>query len=128
MKLKCISNFYKMTSVNLKLSTTQNISSKNQALSLLKIRPLNITLLWKAKNVRNSRNYNLLIVSNYCNLMIDFKIVFRKRNMCTLHVNLLQNLSLRIFPKHTKSLFFDKRNCNFTSRKRHSQKVMEMTP
>ena len=116
MKLKCISNFYKMTSVNLKLSTTQNISSKNQAFSILKIRPLNITLLWKTKNVRNSKNYNFLIVSNYCNLMIDYKIDFRERNMCALHVKLLQILSLRIFPKHIKSLCFDKRNNSFTSR------------
>ena len=45
-----------MTSVNLKLSTTQNINLKNQSLSILKIRPPNITLLQKAKNVRSSKN------------------------------------------------------------------------
>ena len=45
-----------MTSVNLKLSTTQNINLKNQSLSILKIHPPNITLLQKAKNVRSSKN------------------------------------------------------------------------
>ena len=128
MKLKYISNFYKMTSVNLKLSTTQNISSTLQVLSTLKIHPLDITLLRKTKNARNSKNYNFLIVSNYCSLMIDYKIVFRKRNMCLLHVKLFQNFSLRIFPKHIKSLCFDKRNNSFTRRKCHNPKVMEMTP
>ena len=128
MKFNCILNFYKIISINLKLNTAQNISSQNQVLPLLKIRPLNITLLWKTKNVWNSKNYNLLIVSNYFNLTINYKILFRKRNMCALHVNLLQNLSLRIFPKHIKGLFFEKRNNNFTSRKCHNPKVMEMTP
>ena len=60
--------------------------------------------------------------------MRDYKIVFRKRNMCVLHAELLQNLLLRIFPKHMKSLCFDKRNNNFTGRKHHNPKVMEMTP
>ena len=48
--------------------------------------------------------------------------------MCALHVKLLQNLSLKVLPKHIKSFYFDKRNNNFTSRKRHNPKVMEMTP
>ena len=116
-----------MTSVNLKLSITQNISPKNQTLSLLKIRALNITLLWKSKNVRNSKNYNFLIVINYCNLMTDYKIVFRKRNMRALHVKLLQNLSLRIFRKHIKSFCFDKRNNNLTVENAIIQKSWKWT-
>ena len=109
-----------MTSVNSKMSTTQNISFKIQTLLVLKIRPLNINLLQKTKNIRNLKNYNFLIVSKYCNLIIDYKILFRKRNVCALHVKLLQILSLKI-------LCFDKRNNSFTSTKRHNPKVMEVT-
>ena len=51
----------------------------------------NITLLQKSKTEGVSKNNFFLIVSNYYNLMIDSKIVFRNWNICPFNVNSCKN-------------------------------------
>ena len=51
---------------------------ENQASKILKLHPLNITLLQKTKNAINSQTYFSLIASNKSNLMIIKENVQKK--------------------------------------------------
>ena len=51
---------------------------QNEASEILKIRPLNITLLQKTKGLTNSKNYLLVIGNNQYNIVITAQSFFRK--------------------------------------------------
>ena len=68
----------KKTSINSWLKTKQNIHFENQALPILKIRPLYITLLQKTKNVKIMKQNFSDFFSDQCKIMMtDCRTLYR---------------------------------------------------